>query len=647
MEISEASGQAKQMRHQELFQNMRSGVAIYRAKGDGKDFILVDLNKAGQRIAGVCAGDIGRSVCELFPGGKEQGLFEMLQRVWRTGETESLPVFMQRDRQLTLWVEGYVYKLPSGELVSVFDDVTARMEAEEALKRSEERYRTILNEMEEGYQEVDLKGNFTFFNDAFLSLFGYGKEEMMGTNFGRYAAEEGIAERLYRAYNELYRTGVPIKRDEWDIVRKDGVRRTLEFWAGMLHDEEKRPIGFRGIVRDITEQRQAEEEREKLRGQLNQAQKMESVGRLAGGVAHDFNNKLTVILGYAQMAMDGLQEGDPSRAKLQQVMNAGEQSVEIVRQLLAFARKQNIAPRALDLNETIEVMLKMLRRLIGEDIALLWQPDVNLRQVKMDPAQVDQMLANLCVNARDAISGVGKIAIETRNIVLDEGYCEEHAGFLPGEYVMLAVSDDGMGMDKETLANAFEPFFTTKEVGKGTGLGLSTVYGIVKQNQGFVNAYSEPGKGTSFKIYLPRHFGEAVEKTETVKTETPRGRGETILVVEDETSVLDLAQKMLGRLGYAVLKSASPAEAVAMTRKYEGEIHLLLTDVVLPEMSGRDLAGEIMRMRPNIKTLYMSGYTANVIAHQGALDKGVQFFEKPFTFDRLARKVREALGTRK
>jgi two-component system, cell cycle sensor histidine kinase and response regulator CckA len=247
------------------------------------------------------------------------------------------------------------------------------------------------------------------------------------------------------------------------------------------------------------------------------------------------------------------------------------------------------------------------------------------------------------VNARDAISGVGKVTIETENRVLDESYCADHTGFLPGEYVMLAVSDDGIGMDRETLANAFEPFFTTKETGKGTGLGLSTVYGIVKQNQGFVNIYSEPGKGTCFKVYLPRHHGKAEKAIEAAQTETPRGRGETILIVEDDAPVLHLARRVLEKLGYAVLTSARPAEAVAMAREHAGEIHLLMTDVVLPGMSGKDLAGEMMQIRANIRVLFMSGYTANVIAHQGVLDEGVHFIEKPFTPDSLARKVREAI----
>jgi len=405
-------------------------------------------------------------------------------------------------------------------------------------------------------------------------------------------------------------------------------------------------ILWHGFNTDITERKRTEEEREKLQAQFIQAQKMESVGRLAGGVAHDFNNKLSVILGYAQLAMEDLGRGHPIYEKLQQITKAGLQSVEIVSQLLAFARKQTISPKVLDLNETVDGMLKMLRRLIGEDIDLAWEPGRHLWSVKMDPTQIDQILANLCVNARDAISGVGKVTIETENVVLDETYCADRAGFVPGEYVMLAVSDDGCGMDKETLANAFEPFFTTKEVGKGTGLGLSTVYGIVKQNNGFVNIYSEPNKGTTFKMYLPRHSEEAEKKSATIEKDLPRGHGETILVVEDDAAVMHLARRTLETMGYAVITAANPTDAVRMAREHTGGIQLLLTDVVLPEMSGKDLAGEIAKIRPNIRVLYMSGYTANVIAHHGVLDKGVQFIGKPFTPDALARKVREALETR-
>jgi len=513
--------------------------------------------------------------------------------------------------------------------------------AQAEIEEGRARYFDLYDVAPVGYCTVSETGIVLETNLTAATLLGVTRGSLINQPISRFILPEdqGI---YYLHRKTLFETGQP-QGCEFRMLQTD----RPPFWAGMkatvARDGDGPPV-CRVVLSDITERKRAEKEHEKLQAQLLQAQKMESVGRLAGGVAHDFNNKLTVILGYAQMAMEGLDTDDPLYGNLQQVLKAGKQFTDIVRQLLAFARKQIIAAEVLDLNEALEGMLKMLRHLIGEDIDLAWEPGRHLWSVKMDPAQIDQILANLCVNARDAISGVGKVTIETENVVLDESYCADRAGFVPGEYVMLAVSDDGIGMDEETLANAFEPFFTTKEVGKGTGLGLSTVYGIVKQNQGFVNIYSEPGKGTSFKIYLPRHSEEAEEKVEAVEAEIPRGRGETILVVEDEISVLRLAQRVLENMGYTVLASARPAEAVAMAREHAGEIHLLMTDVVLPGMSGKDLAGEMMQIRPNISILFMSGYTANVIARQGVLDEGVHFMGKPFTPESLARKVREALG---
>jgi signal transduction histidine kinase/ActR/RegA family two-component response regulator len=390
--------------------------------------------------------------------------------------------------------------------------------------------------------------------------------------------------------------------------------------------------------------KQAEEEQIKLQSQLVQAQKMESVGRLAGGVAHDFNNMLAVILGYTEIAMDQVNTAQSLFAALREIRKAAERSADLTRQLLTFARKQTIAPRVLDLNETVDRMLKMLRRLIGEDIDLVWKPGRNLWLVRVDPSQIDQLLANLCVNARDAIADVGKITIETDVGAFDEAYCADHAGFVPGEYVLLAVSDNGCGMDQETLGHLFEPFFTTKEVGKGTGLGLASIYGMVKQNNGFINVYSEPGQGTTFKVYLPRHAAKSGHLPEK-GLDLPVERGhETILLVEDEPAILKMATMMLERLGYAVLAAATPGQAIRLAHEHAGEIHMLMTDVVMPEMNGRDLAGNLLSIYPDLKRLFMSGYTADVIAHHGVLDAGVCFIQKPFSLKDLAAKLRQVLG---
>ncbi len=398
-----------------------------------------------------------------------------------------------------------------------------------------------------------------------------------------------------------------------------------------------------GFITDISELKKAETERGRLQSQLAQAQKMESVGRLAGGVAHDFNNMLSVILGCTELAMARVPPGEEILHDLAQIREAAERSSEITRQLLAFARKQTISPRTLDLNETVEGMLRMLRRLIGEDIDLAWLPETGLWPVRVDPSQIDQILANLCVNARDAISESGKITIETGRATFDESYCSEHPGFVPGEFVLLAVSDNGRGMDRETLRNLFEPFFTTKEEHEGTGLGLATVYGIVKQNDGFINVYSEPGAGTAFKIYLPRHQGEVERATREEEPEIPRGQGESILVVEDEEAILSLSARMLRKLGYTVVPASTPEEALRLAEAQEGPIDLLLTDVVMPGMNGRELAHRLQALYPGVATLFMSGYTANVIAHHGVLEEGVRFLQKPFTLWELAVGVRRGL----
>ncbi|MBA2882593.1 nitrogen-specific signal transduction histidine kinase/CheY-like chemotaxis protein [Desulfosalsimonas propionicica] len=392
------------------------------------------------------------------------------------------------------------------------------------------------------------------------------------------------------------------------------------------------------INQDVTE-------REKLQFQLNQAQKMESVGRLAGGVAHDFNNKLFIINGYAEMAMDMIDSSDPLHENLREIHTAGKKSADIVRQLLAFARKQTISPVLLDLNDTISSMLKMLQRLIGENIDLTWHPGKNLWAVKIDPSQVDQIMANLAVNARDAISDVGNLAIETKNTVIDKDYCRANPEASPGRYVMLAVSDDGCGMEKEVQDFLFEPFFTTKEIGKGTGLGLPTIYGIVKQNNGFLSVHSKPGEGATFKIYLPSHEAEQffIRFAKESSREVPMGSA-TVLLVEDEQAILKMGMEMIRRLGYTVLTAQSPKDALRVAGEYNDKIDLLITDVVMPEMNGRDLSSRLRKNHPDLKTLYMSGYPANVIAGHGVLDEGVEFIQKPFSVKDIAVKVHGAIG---
>ncbi len=394
---------------------------------------------------------------------------------------------------------------------------------------------------------------------------------------------------------------------------------------------------------DITERKKAEEEREKLHAQLLHAQKMESVGRLAGGVAHDFNNILGIIISISELIVMDLTADDPLYARVQQIINSSERAANLVGQLLAFARKQTVSPRTVDINETISSMIKILHRIIGEDIELIWSPGYNLGKVRIDPTQIDQILANLVINSRDAIPGIGSITLATENVVFENPSFSGYEEIPRGEYVMLVVSDTGSGISKEVMKNIFEPFFTTKEVGKGTGLGLATVYGIVSQNNGYINIYSEEGNGTVFRIYLPCVKSENPPPSSDKHAARPDGGTETILVAEDEEDYLLPCKMILEKLGYTVITAKTPHEAINLAENYAGNIHLLVTDVIMPEMSGKDLMERLHTIRPDMKCLYMSGYTADIIAHHGVLEEGVKFIEKPFSIKTIAKKVREVL----
>jgi signal transduction histidine kinase len=396
------------------------------------------------------------------------------------------------------------------------------------------------------------------------------------------------------------------------------------------------------VVQDISERKHAEEERSRLEEQLRQAQKIESIGRLAGGVAHDFNNLLTPIIGYAEIALMNMEEGHPARADLQEILSAASRAKELTQQLLAFSRKQLLETKVIHLNTVLIEFQKMLRRLIGEDIEIVSRLDPALGPIKADPSQIQQIIINLAVNARDAMPQGGRLVIETKNVFLDEEYAKARLGVEPGPYVMVAVSDTGHGMDADVKRHLFEPFFTTKEPGKGTGLGLATVYGIVKQHGGAVWVYSEPGRGTTFRIYLRRVEEAAPGVERALKPHEERGT-ETVLVVEDSEMVRKLASDILAGLGYGILVAESPGTALRVAAEHAGPIELLLTDVVMPEMNGRELYERLVSTHPDLKVLYMSGYTGDVVAYQGILDTGIQFIQKPFSVHELARKVRETL----
>lgn len=503
------------------------------------------------------------------------------------------------------------------------------------IRESEERYRTIFESTATANIIVVEDSTILMANNNFVNLCGYSKQELEGKmKWEIFIHPDDLGKmKIYHSARRQRHRSAPPSSYEFRAVNRNGDVLDLMMSVALIPDKKESIISMIDLSG-----------KKKLESQLLQSQKMESVGQLAGGVAHDFNNMLSVIIGNAEIALNRVQNTDPVHKHLKQIMSAGMRSADLTRQLLAFARKQTVTPKILNLNDTVESMLKMLRRLIGEDINLVWLPGKMIWPVKMDPTQIDQIMANLCVNARDAIKDGGKVNIETGTCSFDEAYCAYHAGFVPGDYVLLTVSDTGCGMDKKTMDNIFDPFFTTKEVGQGTGLGLSTVYGIVKQNNGFINVYSEPGLGTTFKIFLPRYVGDVVPIQKEDVVEPPMAGNEVILLVEDEPSILEMTSTILENLGYTVLSAVTPGEAIRLAGEHNSPIDLLLTDVVMPGMNGRDLAQNMMHFHPGIKHLFMSGYTADVIAHQDVLDEGVNFIQKPFSAKGLAEKVREVLS---
>ncbi|HLZ18733.1 MAG TPA: ATP-binding protein, partial [Smithellaceae bacterium] len=572
-------------------------------------------------------------------------VLETNRRAIKSGEPFEVEYrILARNNQLKHIREvGYARKDNTGRISGLFgtaQDITDRKRDEEELQK----FASILRRSSEVINLMTLDGKMIFLNETGCRMLGIDPDRVEEFNI-RDVIPEPLGPMLKtELLPTLLMSGTWEGELQYKNIKTGDLVDVYAMTFTIADPVSKSPLYLANISRDISERKQAEAERIKLQEQLLQSQKLEAVGVLAGGVAHDFNNILGAIIGYAEITMDAMTPDDPLRQNLGKILDAAMRSTNIVRQLLAFARKQVIAPVLLDLNESVEATLKMIRRLIGENIELAWLPGTGPRKVLMDPSQLDQVLLNLCVNARDAIGGVGKVTIQTETVLFDETYCLSHTDVMAGKYVQLSVSDNGCGMDKETQKHIFDPFFTTKGPGKGTGMGLATVYGIVRQNSGFVNAHSELGKGTTFKIYIPLHDVASPEVKKTAAFDLPRSRGETILVAEDDPTMLQMSKLMLQKLGYSVLSADKPSEALRLTRDNSVEIHLFITDIVMPEMNGRDLAQQILAVRPKIKCLFMSGYTADVIAHQCVLEDGVHFIQKPFLLKELASKVREVLG---
>jgi PAS domain S-box-containing protein len=547
--------------------------------------------------------------------------------------------------------QDYVLKDKLGRLTPAVDrelheyqERVARRRVEAALVESEGRFRRLAESGIIGITVADVKGNISEANDAYLKLVGYSREELLN-GVVRWAdlTPPEFLPLTERATAQLEASGVA-PPFETETYRKDGSRVPVIMGVAML--EYPKCIA---ITADISERKQAEQGRtqaesalRKSEEQLRQAQKMEAVGRLAGGIAHDFNNVLSIILSYAEVLLEDLKPVDPLRRDLEQIRTAALRAAGLTRQLLLFSRQQVAEPRVVDLNDVLVGLDKMLGRILGEDVELVLLPPKSPGRIKVDPTHIEQLILNLVVNARDAMPKGGKLTLETANVELDDEYVLAHLPAKPGSYVMLAVTDTGTGMDRATQARIFEPFFTTKETGKGTGLGLSTVFGIVQQSGGSIWVYSELDHGTTFKIYLPRVDAEVDGPKRQVELTTLRGT-ETILLVEDEEQVRLVVSGALRRLGYSVLVAQNAGEALLLCERHAGPIALLLTDVVMPQMSGPELAGRLLATRPEMKVLCMSGYTDDSIVRHGVLESGVAFIQKPVTPTMLSRKIREVL----
>jgi PAS domain S-box-containing protein len=524
-------------------------------------------------------------------------------------------------------------------------DISERKLAEEALRESEERYEQLVEKTDTGFVVIDGSGIVVKANEPYQRLAGAERlDDVIGHSVTEWTAPD---ERMNNAQAvALCARQGSIQNFETVYQHGDGTRLDIAIDAGV----ERTPEGgtrIASLCRNITERKRAEAQRKQLEEQLRGAQRMEAIGLLAGGVAHDFNNLLSVILCCTEFAMERVRENDRAREELLEVKKAGERAVALTRQILAFSRKQVLQPAVLNLNQIAAGVEKMLHRILGEDIDYVQVLAPNLGPVRADPGQIEQVLMNLVVNARDAMPDGGKLTIETRDVDLDEEYAARHLSVKPGPYVQFAVSDTGCGMDKQTQTRIFEPFFTTKERGKGTGLGLSTVYGIVKQSGGNIWVYSEPGQGTTFKIYLPRDLSSfsKVTSSKLAASPTPPTGTETVLVVEDEEAILGIAKRILCGAGYTVLTAANASEALLTCNVHQGKIDLMLSDVVMPQMGGRVLAERLVLARPGLKVIYMSGYADDAIVHHGTLDPGTNFIAKPFSAADLTRKVREVLDS--
>ncbi|OGF67173.1 MAG: hypothetical protein A2Y62_07110, partial [Candidatus Fischerbacteria bacterium RBG_13_37_8] len=527
------------------------------------------------------------------------------------------------------------------KIIHISTDITGLKKIEVALRESQERYQIAVSSSKSGAWEINVQTGKVYMDHSFTKFYGYTEKELENLEqlFGLLDSQERNEANQF--IEQFAKGEVEENSFIYHIHRKDGAIAWFQTNGILVRDETGQPLRIVGISRDITEQKRAEKEMAALQEQLQQSQRMEAIGRLAGGIAHDFNNLLTIIQGNCELSLNILPEKDPLKANIEEISLSAERAATLTRQLLAFSRRQLMEMKVMDLNMTLHNLDKMLRRVIGEDIELITILAKDLGKIKADQGQIEQVIMNLILNARDAMPRGGSLIMETSNFELDEHYVQAHINVAPGQYVLLSISDTGCGMTPDIKEKIFDPFFTTK--GKGTGLGLSTVYGIVKQTGGSISVYSEPSKGTTFKIYLPR-IDEPFQKEKKQKMkESMSGGGETVLIVEDDDMVRKLAVRILQQRGYKIIEAENPKQALSLCKKQSGKIDLILTDVVMPSMSGNELVKKIKKIRPEIKVLYMSGYPDNSFNHHAFLEKGINYIQKPFSTANLAQKIRKVL----
>jgi two-component system, cell cycle sensor histidine kinase and response regulator CckA len=585
----------------------------------------------------------GKKIWDVFPKDEADKRFGALSEVFRTGKEKVIEVRVPRPDEDRFYITT-ITPIHDGQgrvhtAICSSKNITERKQAEQALRESEERYRTILESIVEGYYEVDLGGNFTFFNDSVCDLLGYTRDELMGMNDRQYTDAQS-AKELFQAFNEVHRTGKPTKGFDWEVIRKDGTKRYVEASVSLMKDAGGKPLGFRGIARDVTERKRAEEEKQRLKAQLQQAQKLEAIGTLAGGIAHDFNNLLMGIQGRASLMLVDMDSSNPHFEHLRGIEEYVRSAADLTRQLLGFARGGKYEVKVTDLSELTDQSAKLFGR-TKKEIAIHRKFQRGLWTVEVDRRQIEQVLLNLFVNAWQAMPAGGEIYLETQNVVLDDAYVEPF-GLKPGNYVKISVTDTGTGMDEQTKQRLFDPFFTTKGMGRGTGLGLASAYGIVKNHDGFITVYSEKGYGSTFNIYLPVS-GKAVLEEKDALGDIVTGEG-TILLVDDEDMILEVGKPLLERLGYQVLLARSGQEAVGVYQENRNRVDLVILDMIMPQMGGGETFDQLKAINPGVKVLLSSGYSINGRA-QEILSRGcLGFIQKPFNLRELSQRLGEFLG---